>query len=74
MPTEKPVLSNLDRLNRHVAPLEMKRFASGGMVEELLVKPRNMLFPQPPPFLQSLGAKFQANPFRRMIPFGKPRM
>ena len=73
MPTEKPVLSNLDRLNRHVAPLEMKRYASGGMVE-LLVKPRNMLFPQPPPFVQSLGMNYQKNPFRRMIPFGKPRM
>ena len=74
MPTEKAPISNLDRLNRHVAPLEMKRYASGGMVEELLQKPRNMLFPQPPPFLPSLGMNYQKNPFRRAIPFGKPRM
>ena len=72
MPTEKPAWSNLDRLNRHVAP--MKKFAKGGMVEELLQKPRNMLFPQPPPFLPSLGMNYQKNPFRRAIPFGKPRM
>jgi hypothetical protein len=66
MPTEKLPLSNLDRLNRHVSPLDAKRYAAGGMVEQLMMKPRNMLFPQPPPFVPFFGRKYQP------IPFGKP--
>jgi hypothetical protein len=64
MPTEKLPWSNLDRLNRHVG--QPQRYASGGVVEQLLVKPRNMLFPQPPPFVPFFGRKYQP------IPFGKP--
>ncbi len=64
MPTEKLPWSNLDRLNRHVdAP---RGYAQGGVVEELFVKPRLRLFPQPPPFVAPFGRKY--NP----IPFGKP--
>lgn len=64
MPTEKLPWSNLDRLNRHTGGPQ--RYASGGVVEQLLVKPRNMLFPQPPPFVPFFGRKYQP------IPFGKP--
>jgi hypothetical protein len=69
MTVENLPFSNLDRLNRNVNLSGNKRYALGGVVDpmgELAVKPRNRLFPIPPPFLPSLGKKFQ------QIPFGKP--
>lgn len=66
MTTERPVLSNLDRLNRNVG-VPMKKFALGGSVPELMMKPRSMIFPVPPPFLPSFGSGLGS---LRKRPFG----
>ena len=57
MPMEQPVISNLDRLNRNVAPLSMKKFALGGVIPEMMARPRrDMIFPMPPPFVPAFGS------------------
>lgn len=68
MPVENLPFSNLDRLNRS----GNKHFALGGVVDgvEAMLRPRNRLFPIPPPFFPSHQLIGMGK--RLPIPFGKP--